>query len=75
MPGDVIAAYKELVQKLIVVPGSDQVSAEAQSNAVYLFTRILRSFISSKQLIVQERFTKRALGWLVGEIETVFKTS
>ncbi len=74
-PGEVIRAYSDLVKRLVVVPGVDQVSAEAQSNAVFLFTRILRSYINAKQLIVEERFTKAALNWLIGEIETVFKTS
>lgn len=74
-PNEVLKAYRELVKRLEVVPGIDQVSSEAQSNAVFLFTRILRSCINCKRLIIEERFTKTALSWLVGEIETVFKTS
>ena len=36
-PNEVLKAYRELVKRLEVVPGIDQVSSEAQSNAVFLF--------------------------------------
>jgi DNA-directed RNA polymerase II subunit RPB1 len=63
------------VQKLVLVPGSDRLSVEAQDNASLCLRAMLRGHLASKPLIAKHRMTRNALAWLLGEIEMRFSVS
>ena len=72
---DVIEPVNALLQRLILVPGADALSREAQSNASLLFRAMLRGHLASKALIATHRLTRAAVNWLLGEIDTRFNVS
>ncbi|KAJ3202482.1 DNA-directed RNA polymerase II subunit rpb1 [Entophlyctis luteolus] len=68
----VIEGVRQLAEKLVVVPGSDQLSVTAQHNATLLFQMLLRSTLSSRKVIDKYRLNSQAFEWLLGEIDTRF---
>lgn len=68
----VVRKLQELSKRLVVVPGSDELSREAQENATLLFNILLRCTLSSKKAVMSYRLSARAFDWLVGEIRTRF---
>jgi len=50
-PLDIIQKVKVLSERLIVAPGEDELSKEAQTNATLLFNILLRSTLSSKRIL------------------------
>ena len=71
-PIKVIKKVRKLVQRLVVVKGEDPISREAQDNATWLLQRKLFSELASKPIIYKHRMTKKALKWVLGEIEGRF---
>ena len=71
-PLHVIKKIKELEQKVVVVPGADALSAQAQENATTLFKIHLRSTFSSKQVCEKYRLSESAFNWVVEEISNKF---
>lgn len=63
---------QELESKLIIVPGEDEISREAQINGTTLFRIHLHTHLNSKKLILKERMNQESFDWLLGEIETRF---
>lgn len=74
-PADVFLQVKELISRLWVVRGSDEISRYTQNNATLLFSILLRSTLSSKRVIEEYRLTSAAFNWLIGEIESRFQQS
>ena len=72
-PMDVIRGIQHLIERLIVVKGEDRLSREAQSNATMLMKILLRSGLSSRQVLETHRLTDVAFQWLCAEIETRFQ--
>jgi DNA-directed RNA polymerase II subunit RPB1 len=72
---DVIQPVEDLLKRLMVVPGQDQLSIEAQANATALIQAMLRSHLASKPMVSQFRMTKAAFQHLLGELETRFNVS
>ena len=72
-PMEVIKGVQQLTEKLLVVKGDDRLSHEAQSNATMLMKILLRSSLSSRQVLETHRLTDLAFQWLCGEIETRFQ--
>ncbi|KAJ3392421.1 DNA-directed RNA polymerase II subunit rpb1 [Entophlyctis sp. JEL0112] len=68
----VIEGVRQLAEKLVVVPGTDQLSVTAQHNATLLFQMLLRSTLSSRKVIDKYRLNSQAFEWLLGEIDTRF---
>ena len=56
-PMEVIKGIEQLTQRLIVVKGNDRLSKEAQSNATMLMKILLRSALSSRQVLETHRLT------------------
>ena len=50
-PVEVVKKVKELCQRLVVVPGEDGLSKEAQRNATVMFLSLMRSHLASKRLL------------------------
>ena len=74
-PEDVISMVKESVSRLVVVPGTDDLSVEAQANATLLYSILIRSFLSSKRVLKEYRFSVEALKWVLEEAEERFHTA
>lgn len=72
-PVRVIEGVRELSKKLIIVPGEDRVSKQAQYNATLLMNILLRSMLCSKQMAESHKLNEEAFEWLLGEIETRFQ--
>ncbi|KAJ7526580.1 hypothetical protein O6H91_16G013300 [Diphasiastrum complanatum] len=74
-PMEIVEAVDKLQERLLVVPGEDQISIEAQKNATLFFNCLLRSTLSSKRVLKEYRLTREAFEWVVGEIEARFLQS
>lgn len=74
-PIDAVTKVKDLIDRLVVVRGTDHLSIEAQDNALRLFSCQVRSKLAFKRLVVEHRLTKVAFDWVIGEIETRFARS
>ena len=67
------AGVSELSKKLVIVPGEDAISKQAQTNATFLFNTLLRSVLCSKQVSEQHKLSAEAFEWVLGEVETRFQ--
>jgi len=74
-PKDIIQKINALLDRLVVVPGEDNLSVEAQTNATTLYRILIRSMLSCKQVLVKYRLSEAALNWVLGEIETRFNVA
>jgi DNA-directed RNA polymerase II subunit RPB1 len=74
-PGDVVSRVRELLRKLIVVPGDDPLKREAQYNATLLFSIHVRSSLASKVVLKEHRLSQESFDWLMQEIEARFNLS
>uniref|UniRef100_A0A914V1B5 DNA-directed RNA polymerase n=1 Tax=Plectus sambesii TaxID=2011161 RepID=A0A914V1B5_9BILA len=72
-PLRVIEGVREMSKKLIIVPGEDRVSKQAQYNATLLMNILLRSMLCSRQMAESHKLNEEAFEWLLGEIETRFQ--
>jgi len=71
-PKDVARKVDALLDRLVVVAGSDSLSVEAQNNATTLYRILIRSSLSLKRVLMEYRFSEAALDWVIGEIEARF---
>jgi DNA-directed RNA polymerase II subunit RPB1 len=71
-PTDVVERVRELARKLVVVPGADALSLEAQRNATVTFMALLRASLASKRVLGEYGLSREAFEWLVGEVEARF---
>lgn len=71
-PLTIIEDVKGLCDRVIVCPGKDILSIEAQRNATLLFQIHLRSTFAARRVIEEHRLSRAAFAWLMGEIETRF---
>ncbi|CAG8462663.1 13152_t:CDS:2 [Cetraspora pellucida] len=72
---DVINSVEEVMSRLLVVKGNDQISHEAQTNATTLFKILLRSWLASRRVIEEFHLNSQALKWVLGEVESRFRKS
>ncbi|RYY36280.1 hypothetical protein EON62_01855, partial [archaeon] len=72
---DIVRPVQDLLKQLVVVPGDDHLSREAQANATAMLQVLARSYLASKQIIGTHRLTREAFKWLLGEIENRFNIS
>lgn len=71
-PAEVIPQVRQLLDRLVVVRGHDELSKEAQHNATLLFKAQLRSQLAFKRLVVEYSLNALALQHVLGEIESRF---
>ncbi|ORY68638.1 RNA polymerase Rpb1 [Pseudomassariella vexata] len=69
-PKDVIPRVKNLLERMVVVRGSDEISREADENSTLLFKAVIRSQLAYKQLAVHHRLTLMAFEHVLGELES-----
>ncbi|KAK4764009.1 hypothetical protein SAY87_013447 [Trapa incisa] len=74
-PLEIVEYVDKLQEKLLVVPGKDPLSIEAQKNATLFFNILLRSTFASKRVLNEYRLPKEAFEWVLGEIESRFLQS
>ena len=72
-PVEVAEAVRKLSHRLVVVPGDDPLSVEAQRNATVLFNVLLRSKFAAKRVLKEYRLNAAAFHWVLGEVEERFK--
>jgi DNA-directed RNA polymerase II subunit RPB1 len=57
---------------ILVVPGDDHLSREAQDNATFQFQILLRSKLATKRVLREYRLTEESLRWIEGSIISDF---
>eukprot|EP01035_Chromulina_nebulosa_P019444 gene19444-25324_t len=62
-------------EDLIIVPGDDPLSKEAQYNATLLFRSLLRSKLSSKRVLREFRLNESAFRYVLGNIKSEFRSA
>lgn len=71
-PMVVLSKVKELKNQLEITEATDEISKEAQKNALKIFKMIIDINLCTKQIIQVERFTQAALDSVIGQIKTKF---
>lgn len=71
-PAEVIPQVQQLLDRLVIVRGDDDLSREAQYNATLLIKAQLRSRLAFKRIAIQGRFNKLAFAHVLGELESRF---
>nr|CAA36735.1 DNA-directed RNA polymerase [Arabidopsis thaliana] len=74
-PVEIVDAVDKLQERLLVVPGDDALSVEAQKNATLFFNILLRSTLASKRVLEEYKLSREAFEWVIGEIESRFLQS
>ena len=64
---------RELKKKLILVEGDDDLSKEGQNCALTLFNMVINYSLSTKNIIMKHRLTKKAFKFICHEILTKFE--
>ncbi len=72
-PRLVVERVRETCKSLVVVPGEDALSKEANSNAVLLMSSLIRSTLCCKKVIQEHRLNLAALDWILGEVRNRFQ--
>jgi DNA-directed RNA polymerase II subunit RPB1 len=71
-PIDVITKVREMLDRLVVIRGSDELSLIAQEEATLLIKMQLRSRLAFKRLVVEHSINKLALDNILGDVENRF---
>ncbi|KAH7027444.1 uncharacterized protein B0I36DRAFT_247102 [Microdochium trichocladiopsis] len=74
-PQDVIPVVKDMLDRMIVVRGSDPLSLEADKSSSLLFKALLRERLCFKRLACMHRLDKIALRHVLGELENRWSRS
>ena len=72
-PSDELKMVRELKKKLILVEGDDDLSKEGQNCALTLFNMVINYSLSTKNIIMKHRLTKKAFKFICHEILTKFE--
>ena len=71
-PAETVTDVLNLLSRLIIVPGDDKLSVEAQFNCTLLFKILTRMYLASKVVIKEHRLSKAAWNFIIGEVEAKF---
>ncbi|KAI9096162.1 beta and beta-prime subunits of DNA dependent RNA-polymerase [Phlyctochytrium arcticum] len=71
-PVAVMDSVTDLLDKLVVVRGNDDLSKEGQENATLLFQILIRSTLASRRVIEEFHLSHEAFEWIIKEIHTRF---
>jgi len=71
-PCQIVEDVNGLMRRLVVIPGTDEISKEAQANAILLFSILLRFTLASKRVLQEYRLDQISWDWLLGEINDRF---
>ncbi|KAF7371316.1 DNA-directed RNA polymerase subunit [Mycena sanguinolenta] len=71
-PAYIIDSVKELGEQLIVVPGDDPLSKQAQEDAILRFQIQVRATFACRRVLEKYHLTREAFDWVLGEVESKF---
>jgi len=71
-PVIIIDSVSKLVEELVVIPGVDELSKEAQYNATFNMRAHLRSQLSCVNVIKKHKLSQEAFDWVLGEVKERF---
>lgn len=71
-PSEVIPQVQQLLERMVIVRGDDELSQEAQVNATLLIKAQLRSRLAFKRVALDLRLNKLAFAHILGELESRF---
>jgi DNA-directed RNA polymerase II subunit RPB1 len=71
-PREVIPQVRQLLDRMMIVRGEDNISKEAQINATLLIKAQLRSRLAFKRVAIDLRLNKLAFAHILGELESRF---
>jgi DNA-directed RNA polymerase II subunit RPB1 len=71
-PAEVIPQVRQLLDRMVIVRGDDELSREAQLNATLLIKAQLRSRLAFKRVALHMRLNKLAFAHVLGELESRF---
>ncbi len=71
-PRHVIESVRNLLDKMVIVRGDDQISREAQESATLLVKAQLRQRLAFKRVAINDKLSRLAFDKAVGEIESRF---
>lgn len=71
-PEQIISSIRDLIPRLQVIRGDDDLSREAQENGTLLFQIHLRSTFACKVVLEEFHLTREAFVWVLGEVHTKF---
>jgi DNA-directed RNA polymerase II subunit RPB1 len=71
-PAEVIPQVRQLLDRMVIVRGDDELSREAQTNATLLIKAQLRSRLAFKRVAMKIRLNKLAFAHVLGELESRF---
>lgn len=72
---EIVSGVRQLLNKIIVIRGTDKLTKEAQDNATLLFKCLVRSVFAVKRVVSEYRLNRDAFEWVMGEIESQFSRS
>jgi DNA-directed RNA polymerase II subunit RPB1 len=61
-----------VIKNLIVIPGEDIISREAQDDSIIYLSAMIKFFLSSKKVCIKLRLSPEMLNEILGEIESKF---
>ncbi len=67
-PAYIITSVRELITRLIVVRGQDELSLEAQANAIMRFSMHLRATFAARKVLEQFHLNREAFEWVLGKL-------
>ncbi|GAB6021132.1 DNA-directed RNA polymerase II subunit RPB1 [Chamberlinius hualienensis] len=71
-PLKVLEGVRDLSKRIIIVPGEDNLSKQANENATLLFNCLLRSTLCTRRVADEYHMTCESFEWVLGEIEARF---
>jgi DNA-directed RNA polymerase II subunit RPB1 len=71
-PVEVVSKVQEMLDRLVVIRGNDELTLKAQEEATLLIKMQLRSRLAFKRLVVEHSLNKLALDNILGDVENRF---
>ena len=71
-PLNIIKSVQQLLERVVVVPGTDAMSVTANEDATLFFKIHVRASLSVKRVLEEFRLDDRAFAWVVAQIESRF---
>lgn len=73
LPSRVISDVKDLQRGLELLPGNDELSREAHTNATLFFMCLVRCSLASKRVILEHQLSVAGWEWLIDRIKEGFQ--
>ncbi|KIJ10873.1 hypothetical protein PAXINDRAFT_101865 [Paxillus involutus ATCC 200175] len=74
-PAYIVDAVQQLADRLVAIPGDDEMSKEVQANASLTFRMHVRATLATRCVLEQYHLNREVFEWVPGEIEAKFNHS